>query len=337
MRSIFLVFLFVASAVANPPWYYNVEKTKVNSYVGYGSGINETKAKQEAFNDIASQISTSVKTSFLQTEKEKDGEFKRSEDFTTAQKSDATLYDYELLRSEFYDGKYFVALEYENIPSLDKFLNKIKKIDETKSALQGQNEKQNSYLKNTPIAKKLKKALKKDINFALVRKDKKWFIKYKNILQFLDKKDFSKFFVTVDNKTITINTNKPKNILFDEDKFFFKVKSSKNGYASILTVYEDGTVATLVRNVAIKKDIQESIPDKDFETIPEAGLMKKGVETYDLYVLIVSSKRIHFDNFAQADEKLIEEEKYKNFDELIEFIDTKEYATIKVVTKPRIY
>lgn len=187
------------------------------------------------------------------------------------------------------------------------------------------------------MAKKLKKALKKDINFELVRKDKKWFIKHKNILQILDEKDFARFFSTVDNKTVSINTNKRKNILYNEDKFFFKVKSQKKAYASILTVYEDGTVSTLLKNIPLRNDKLENIPDKDFETIPEAGLMQRGVETYDLYVLILSSKKTHLESFAQADEKLIEEEKYKNFDELIEFIDTKEYATLKVVTKPRIY
>ncbi|NOR58848.1 MAG: hypothetical protein GQ474_10040 [Sulfurimonas sp.] len=332
MRNLLLLFLLVVSAIANPMWYHNVQKTKANSYVGYGSGVDEAHAKQEAFNDITSQISVNINTSFSQKQKMKDGEFKSSEEFSSAQKSNATLYDYELLKSEFYDGKYFVALQYENIPSVDKFINKLKK-----SNIKLKNEKQNSYLKNTTMAKKLKKALKKDIAFSLVRKDVKWFVKYKNILQILDKKDFAKFFSTVDNKLMSINTNKRKNILYNEDKFFFKVKSAKKAYASILTVYEDGTVSTLVRNVPLKKGKLENIPDKDFETIPEAGLMQRGIETYDLYVLLLSSKKIHLDSFAQADEELIEEEKYKNFDELIEFIDTKEYATLKVVTKPRIY
>jgi LPP20 lipoprotein len=332
VRQIFLIIALVASAFANPMWYHNVQKTKANSYVGYGSGVNETDAKQEAFNDITSQISVNVNTSFSQKQKMQDGEIKSSEEFSSSQNSKATLYDYELLKSEYSDGKYFVALQYENIPSVDKFINKIKK-----SNIKLKNEKQNSYLKNTSMAKKLKKALKKDIAFSLVRKDAKWFVKYKNILQILDKKDFAKFFTTVDNKLMSINTNKRKNILYNEDKFFFKVKSAKGAYASILTVYEDGTVSTLVRNVALKKGKLENIPDKDFETIPEAGLMQRGIETYDLYVLLLSSKKIHLDSFAQADEELIEEEKYKNFDELIEFIDTKEYATLKVVTKPRIY
>jgi len=278
LRTIFLILLFVASAVANPYWYHNVQKTKANSYVGYGSGADEVKAKQAALNDITSQISVNINTSFSQKQKMKDGEFKSSEEFSSSQNSKATLYDYELLKSEFYNGKYFVALQYENIPSVDKFINKIKKSD-----IKLKNEKQNSYLKNTSMAKKLKKELKKDIAFSLVRKDSKWFIKYKNILQILDKKDFAKFFTTVDSKTMSINTNKPRNILYNEDKFFFKVKSKRKAYASILTVYEDGTVSTLVRNVVLKKGKLENIPDKDFETIPEAGLMKKGIETYDRY------------------------------------------------------
>ena len=124
-------------------------------------------------------------------------------------------------------------------------------------------------------------------------------------------------------------------ILYNEDMFFFKVKSSKAGYLSILTVYEDGTVSTLMRNIHVEAAELTNLPDEDFESIPQAGLMKRGIETYDLYVLLYSKKRIIFDSFAYADEELIDEEKYKNFDELIEFINDKDYATLKVVTKPR--
>lgn len=332
MRHLFLFFVLVASAFANPSWYYNVQSTKAHSYVGYGSGESEADARQEAFNDIASQISVSVDNSFSQKEIVQGGDIQSTQDFSSTQKSKATLYDYELLKSEFADGKYFVAIEYENIPSFDKFVNKIKR-----SHIELRDEKQNSYLAKTPMAKRLKRELQKDIDFSLVRKDTKWFIKYKNILQVLDSRDFGMFFSTQTNKDASIHTNKPRDILYNEDRFFFKVKSSKKTYASILTVYEDGTVSTLIKNVALKKDKLEKIPDEDFESIPEAGLIKDGVETYDLYVLLLSDKKLHLDGFAQADEELIEEEKYKNFDELIEFLDAKNYATLKVFTKPRIY
>lgn len=267
-------------------------------------------AKREAFNDIVSQISVEVDFSFSESLKDEDGKLTSSLESKSTQKSNAVLNDYELLKSEYYNSKYFVAIEYENIPSLDKFVAKIK---------DAKTQKQNSYLKKSLVAKELRGKLKKDIDFNLLRKDKKWFIQHKSILYPLDKKDFSKFFTSVSNDSIKIKTDKKRDILYDGDRFFFKVESAKKGFISIISVYEDGTVATLVRNIVIGKNKLENIPDKDFETIPEAGLIQKGVETYDLYVAIYSEKKIRFDSFAYADEELISEEKYKNFDALINF------------------
>ncbi|MEA2073806.1 MAG: hypothetical protein U9O86_09500, partial [Campylobacterota bacterium] len=213
---------------------------------------------------------------------------------------------------------------------LDKFTRKINLLNLPASKVS------NSYLKHTNIAKKLKKSLAKEIDFSLLRKDKKWFIKYKSVLQVLDKKDFASFFTSTYNPELSLHTDKKRDILYDGDKFYFKVESAKDGYVSILTVYEDGTVATLVRNVKVSKKTLEKIPDEDFETIPEAGLLHKGVETYDMYVLLNSPKRLRFDSFAYADSELINEEKYKNFDTLIEFMNNKSVTTLKVVTKPRL-
>ncbi|WP_373034798.1 LPP20 family lipoprotein [Sulfurimonas sp.] len=332
MKPFFVFLVLSINIFANPAWYHNVEKSKPQVYIGYGSGVDEVHAKQEAFNDIASQISVSVSTSLLQKQKLENGKFTNSEDFIASQDSKATLYDYELIKTEFYKGKYFVAIEYENIPSFDKFINKLKTI-QLKHLIT--NEKQNSYLKHTSMAKKLKKTLKKDIDFELLRKDKKWYIKYKTTLQPLDKKDFTKFFNSVSNSKLMIETDKKGNILYDKEKFFFKVKSTQNGYISILSVYEDGTVSTLVKNIKVVKNKIQNIPDKDFESILQAGLMASGVETYDLYIAIYSPKKTRFESFAHADEELISEEKYKNFDELITFLESKIYTSLKVVTKPR--
>ena len=324
--------MIIASAFANPVWYYNLPASKANTYIGFGSGLDEAHAKEEAFNDITSQISVSVDTTMSKKQRLYNKEYHSTEEFRSLQKSSAVLYDYSLRKSEYSDGKYFVAVEYENIPSLDKFVNKIVSTYMLENL---KNEKQNTYVRKTQIAKKLRKKLGKDINFSLVRKDKKWYIQYKKVLQVLDQKDFGKFFSSIHSNTLKLNTNKKRNILYNEDMFFFKVKSSKAGYLSILTVYEDGTVSTLMRNIHVEAAELTNLPDEDFESIPQAGLMKRGIETYDLYVLLYSKKRIIFDSFAYADEELIDEEKYKNFDELIEFINDKDYATLKVVTKPR--
>jgi len=326
VRILVLLFSFIISLLATPLWFGNLEKTKPYLYIGYGVANSLPQAKREALNDISTQISVKIDASFKDEIEDKDGVVTTLSKSSSQQKSNSTLNDYKLLKMEFQDGKYFIAIEYENIPSLDKFAHKIKR---------AKTEKQNSYIKNSLVAKNLKNSLKVNIDFKLHRQDKKWFIQYKSILQPLDKKDFMKFFSSISNPFLEINTNKKRNILYDGDKFYFKVKSSKKGFISILTVYEDGTVATLVRNIAVEKGSKENIPDKDFERIPEAGILQEGVESIDLYILLYSQKKLRFDSFADADDEVITEEKYKNFDELIEFIDDKIYTTLKVVTKPR--
>lgn len=283
-------------------------------YIGKGIGKSEQEAKQNALIDISSQISTKIDSSLTtrKTREKKDVEIKSS------QKTKASLSDYKLLNLEYKDGNYFVKIEYENIPSLDKFVKKIK----------------GKYTKKQ-IIKSIEKDFGKSLDLELVRKDKMWYLKYTNIMQVLDKKDFEKFLKTTVNNELIINTNKKNNILYEDDEFYFKVKSSKKGFVSILTVYENGTVSILMKNINIKANKEESIPDKEFESVPIAGLIEKGVETFDMYIAIYSDKKIIFDKFASADDELIEDERYKNLDQLLDFLENKNYSTLKVLTKPR--
>ncbi len=329
MKHFVLLLAFLACSVASPTWYGTLQKENASTYIGYGSAQSEAQAKQEALNDIASQISVNIESSLSQNIKEVDGKVSRVSEDAMKQSAQATLGDYTLLKVERSDGNYFVALSYENVHSLDKFVRKVK----LKGAVETAHP--SGYLRNTSMARELQKALGKEIDFSLLRKDAKWFIKHEEILQALDKKDFAKFFVSVPHATLTINTNKKNNILHDGETFHFEVSSDNGGFVSIVSVYEDGTVSTLVRNIPVKKETKEKIPDANFETMPEAGLMQKGVETYDLYVLIYSQTKLSFESFAYADSELISEEKYKNFDELIAFLEGKTYTTLKVVTKPR--
>ena len=46
-------------------------------------------------------------------------------------------------------------------------------------------------------------------------------------------------------------------------------------------------------------------------------------------------KKMHFDQVARADEKLLQNERYKNSDDLIGLMGEMEYVTLKLVTKPR--
>ena len=311
-----------------PSWYHNLPNTTPNTYLGYGNGHSESEATQNALNSIASQISTKIDTQTVVDKKFVDGSYKKDIKETSSQKTKANLSDYKTIKMGFDDGEYFVAIEYQNIPSLDKFISKIK----TKITT---NEKQNSYISKSFIASELKKALGFDVDFRLKRKDGKWYLQYQDVLQLIDTNDFEKFFTTVSNESLLLKTNKKNNILYDGDRFYFEVNSKQDGYLTILAVYEDGTVTTLFKNIPLKKDKLTKVPNEENESYLETGLIDKGVETFELEVAIFAKEKILYERFATAGADLETNERYKNFDELIEFLEGKSFAALKVVTKPR--
>jgi len=331
MIKTFLFLLLSVELFAVPSWFLKLHEKNQNVYIGYGVAKSGIQAKQDALSDIASQIFVSVNDSVSSHVSDVNGHVSSSNESETSQKSFATLSDYKLLKSEYDAGEYYVALSYENIPSLDKFLRKVKALQPRATLMQRSEE----YLSFTPISHEIERKLGYQLAFNLVRKDKKWYIQDKQVMQILDKKDFRKFFVSKENAHLSLHTNRRGDILHEGDKFYFDVKTKEDGYVTLLDVYEDGTVATLLKNIGMKKGVLQKLPDEDFESVPEASLLLKGEETYDLYVAIFSKKRLKLDSFAYADDALISEEKYKNFDTLIRFLDDKIYTTLKVVTKPR--
>ncbi len=324
-----LFLLFTISLWAQPSWYYNLKKPDANTYIGYGQASSEKEAKTLALQDIAAKISVQIKGDFSSSMTLSNGQVDKQVSNTSQQKTQAKIRDYKLMKLSFEEGTYYVALSYENISSLDKFIRKVK------AKLPKVNERQNRYLAQTTIAQRLKKSLGVDIDFGLQRKDGLWALTYKGLRVVLDERDFGRFFATVPNRSLQLTTSKGSSKLYEGDVFHFKVRALHDGYISILTVYEDGTVATLVRNIKVQNNITQNIPDQEYESELQAALIKPGIETFDQYVAIYSKKPVILDSFAAADEELITHERYKNFDMLIGLLDDMPFATLKVVTKPR--
>ena len=322
-----IYFLFSVALFGQPDWYYSIAPSS-NTYIGYGQGQSEAKAKEDALNSIASQISTQTENSFKKKTEVNNDSLNKSMQEIRSQKSAAKLSDYKILKQQKIENTFYVAISYENLPSLQKFAKKV-------IMTLPENEVQNSYIKNTFFAKKLKDIVGKNVAFDLRRKDRLWYVGYGSIMQVLDDEDFSDFFKTIHTKNVDFMTDTGREVLYEGDQFYFKTKSNKDGFISIISVYEDGTVATLVKNIKVKAGELTNIPDKDFESVLEAGLITPRVETYDLYIALWSDEKVSLDMFARADENLIEDERYKNFHELITYLNDKEFSSLKIVTKPR--
>jgi hypothetical protein len=312
-----------------PDWYHELIPKSTNHYIGYGEAKSDKEAQSLALGDIAKQISVKVKSSFSSAVMVKDNQASKRLKSNNSQQTEADLSGYEVIRAQKIRDTFYVAISYENISSFDRFVKRVKKIRPLKD------EVQSVYLAQTPLANSLKKALNVKIDFTLKRKDALWYLSYKDVRVSLSKREFEKLFKSTLNASIRLGVSTKRSTIYDGETFSFKVKTQEKGYVTILTVYENGTVGTLLANTPINASQVQSIPDQDFESELQAGLLEPGVETFDLYVAIFSKEALLLDSFASADEELISHERYKNFDTLIDFMDDKTFTTLKVVTKPR--
>jgi len=328
MIKIFILFSAWSSIViagVPPNWYYSIHPTSTSQIIGYGEADSLSKAKSQARDDIAKRIKTSINSTATQSTNLSGDTLKQDYNEVIEEKTIATLQDIKLLEKfQNEDGKYYVAMSYDNIPFITRFTQKLD-INRCK-------EKQNNYLKHTFFISQIDKITKCTPDIRLIRNDKTWYLVYKNTKEELPTKYFEQLYKSVENKNIHLRAS--KNLLKDGDEFSLSLKSKKNGYISLLDVYEDGTVSVLVANIKVKKNKLVNIPDKDYDSSFVAGLIEQNKPTFDLYVAIYSKSRVDLSRFQQANRDLTTGESNKKFDELIYKLNQYQFATILLRTLP---
>ena len=321
------------SSVIPPDWYLAIEETPPSIYIGYGQGKSYEEAKQKGLKDIILQIETTISaTSNTRTSRTNDS-YHNSFDTDITQQSTMTISDYERVLSAKRGDTYYVKLRYDNRPAIQRFGDAIKKRYGSPKA-PTKRVKKSHYLSQTALQKALDLELGAPTPFELFRKDRAWYIKHRNISQRLGKRDFGRLFATIKHPDIKASLSNGKKYLRDKERFFFNITTQKSGMVSILSVYEDGTVSVLMENIPMTANEKTAIPDEEFEKIFEAGLLEEGKDSFELFVFIFGTGEMSFDAFALADENIINDESYKNFDELTRFLVGKSFATLKITTRP---
>jgi len=316
------------SAGQIPTWFYSLKPNKeLSQVIGYGQAKNLEEAKIKAREDIAKQIKTIIASTSTQTTSLSNNSLYNIYNKKINEKTVEMLQDIKLLKKHINEDKeVFVALGYENIPFLSRL---IKKLDLSKCS-----EKQNSYLKNTILLTSINSMTSCSPNIQLQRKDKLWYLIHKNSIQELPIEFFEELYTSVENRNINLKSS--KKVLKDGDEFYFKITPKEDGYISLLTVYEDGTVTVLLPNVKVEENKITQLPNESYGAVLEAGLINKNQPTHDLYVAIYSKKRLNLSRFEQASSDLSNDEDSKKFDELINKLDAYEFSTLLLRTKPNL-
>jgi len=295
--------------------------------IGYGEEKNLPQAIATAKANISGQIKTQISSNMIQNNTLKNETYNHEVIQNQQSSTQATMTDTTILKQQKVGDTWYVAVEFENIPTLQKFIKKL--------PINLTDEPQNSYLARTELFNELHKAIGKSIDTVLVRKDGTWCLRYKDILQNIDEESFEDLFMSAKDQNLSLTLNKKIPLLYDGEKFSFTLSSSNDGFVSLLDVYEDGSVAVLSSNIPISKNTLVAIPNIKDKNDFEAATLVKGKDSFDLFVGIYSVKPLNLDRFIIGDANLQTSENAKSFDKLIAFLNGKQFSTLKINTKTK--
>ncbi len=322
MLNLYIKFVFIVFPLflyATPSWYGKNSTINKNEIVGYGESQSIKEAKQNALKEIATTITVDIKSSKKLSKFSSDYIYEKKFSESSYQKSNAILSGVRFIKQEEYNNIWYVKAIYDNSP----LSMKIKKLLPEKLS----NEIQNNYSKNSTLFQNLKDEIKYDLDYKIIRKDKLWQIKYKDIILPIVEKDFEKLFYNKSNKMITLKTN--QEIYKEGDELSFKIKIAKKGYVSILYSEVNGKVGVLLSN--FKAKLSFDYPAKESEDIfiienPTKKIVK------ELYVAIYTKKPIALDEFENIGEDLLDESNY-TFNRLINILDRVQFSTSVIKIK----
>jgi len=146
--------------------------------------------------------------------------------------------------------------------------------------------------------------------------------------------EFEKLFISYESENISIIPSK-SSVLTEGDVFSFSIESKKNGYLSIINVYEDGECFIITSNQPVMTNQLISIPDKSSDNELIAGLFTEKQPTYDLYVALFDNKEINLSRLQTAGSKIEKEEWHYKFNEVLEMMNEYEFCTVLIRTRPK--
>lgn len=305
-----------------PQWYGKQAGLALASYdvVGFGEGTTLAQAQANAKEMIAQQLLSRVESSFESVM----GDEVSKNEAKLKVTSDLRLHSLTTLKQEQRDGSFFVALRYKNLD----FAQRVK---ERLALAQCTDEMQNNYLARTPLFKKLNDALGCSKDFRLHRQNGAWYLRYDQHLFLLSDLEFEELFISSANSTFSLST--PSQVLNDGDSFSFTLRSQKEGYITMVDVYESGIVTLLQNSTKITNSLH--IPSLESAYEFEAGVLQEGRDTYDLYVAFFTKEPLDVSRFTYAGEEFASDESAYKFHELLELMQEHEMTSLLLRTRAK--
>jgi len=190
---------------------------------------------------------------------------------------------------------------------------------------------QNKYLIKTPLFENLftddGPCFRK---IYLKRTQKKWHLSTQNNYLAIPQDDFERLFTQARGSSIALAASRSP--IKAGDSFYFIANSKKDGFVSLIDVYENGQVAVIQSNRQVYANDRIQLPGLGMSL--QAGLFEAGKTTVDLYIALWSPEKLELERYLQADESLVEGEQTFKFGELLKLMEKVDFSTTLVRTNP---
>ena len=285
MIRIFILITLPLLLLASPPsWFINSNmKTNHNEYIGYGSGSTKQEANENAKSDISNSIQSTIQSNLSINAQENNDEYTSSITSKIESFSSVELSDVELIKSEYIDEEWYIALKYVSLP----FAKKVRKQFDSIKHLKKET---NQYLISTMLLQELKN------EFGFYPK-----IKIdKNILMIGDKgfpissSILKKLFSSKTSKNITLNI--PKKVKHEEF-YFINIKPKKKAYVTLIQIYENGESSILFDNKKVVKNQLVTFPNPNDYNGLEAYLNDGQTKSKDMTIAVLCDQPKDFSYF----------------------------------------
>lgn len=321
-----IYFITLSNIYAMPSWYINrdFKEPISNEILGYGEDRLLQNAILNAKTDISMQLKSRVKSVLLQNQYRYNQNISSNTHHTQEVFTDEILKDTVVIKQEQIDGKWYVVVAYENIPTLHRFIKKLPNNLE--------NGKQNRYLKNTLLFKELNDVLGVETNTRLYVNDGNFQLGYKTIFQNMDL-NIPELFVnhsTNKSNTFTIVKNSTyENVILKFEPVSFEFDSNKR-FVSLFAISPEGKVLLLEDNLHVKSKTNEYKFKK----------LKPSEERETLFVAVFSDTKLDNSYFRymtgnENDESYNQDD--IKFHKFVDFLnnDDIDFISIKMTIKER--
>jgi hypothetical protein len=329
MKTLIWITLLISNLFAIPSWYINRDYRlpEINEVVGYGEGDTVAMAIMTAKTDISEQLFTSVSSTVLSKTEEYSSTGRVSTSSTkrmssSSQMSDSqiVLEESQIIKQQTEDGKWFVAVLYENMTTIDRFVRKVDKKYPNRKTKPSTN-----FFSKTRLGKEV--AYELGTEPEIVFHDNIWKLKYKDVYQNIYNFDISDLFVDFNTKPMSFKKidqygYPSDSILYTGQRYKFEFDTGYR-YNSLYYIITNGSVHMMMDN---KPD---GTITEDYDIA-----YGKGIDRPVMYVLVQSNEKIDNSMFKQ----LVGGEKYEDFrvhsrnqlSDFLKFLNGKNYSAKKV-------